>query len=184
MHEFATVDGATAKHFRRSYWAAVSQTDRNVGVVLDELRRLGLDRTTVVAFVSDHGWQLGDLGEFGKKTNFERSTRAPMIVRDPRASGVMAAKSVALVGFVDLMPTLLGIATGDEIDTCPMDSREVALCTEGRSLAPIMKDPAGTHNARPAAFMQYATCMHDEMVWHDCCAEPKEPRVMGYAIRT
>ena len=24
---------------------------------------------------SDHGWQLGDLGEFGKKTNFERATR-------------------------------------------------------------------------------------------------------------
>ena len=34
------------------------QVDRNVGLVLDELENLGLDNTTVVAFIGDHGWQV------------------------------------------------------------------------------------------------------------------------------
>ena len=59
--------------------------------------------------------------------------------------------------------------------------------TEGESLQPIMADPTGTHDSRPAAFMQYAHCMHDEGVpaWgHDGCKQPDEPKVMGYVIRT
>ena len=32
--------------------------------------------------------------------------------------------------------------------------------------------------------MQYAYCMHDDMIWHDACENTTEPRVMGYAIRT
>ena len=27
--------------------------------------------------------------------------------------------------------------------------------------------------------MQYAACMHDDLVWHDGCAAADEPRVMG-----
>jgi iduronate 2-sulfatase len=54
-----------AKNFRRGYFAAVSQTDANAGKVLDELEALGVVGNTIVAFLGDHGWQLGDLGEFG-----------------------------------------------------------------------------------------------------------------------
>ena len=68
LPEYGLIDDKTARHFRHSYWAAVSQMDRNVGVVLDELDHLGLSNTTVVLFAGDHGWQLGDLGEF-EKTN-------------------------------------------------------------------------------------------------------------------
>lgn len=32
--------------------------------------------------------------------------------------------------------------------------------------------------------MQYAHCMHDDMIWHDACDDPAEPKVMGYAVRT
>jgi iduronate 2-sulfatase len=186
LPEYGLVDDATARSFRRGYWAAVSQTDRNVGVVLDELETLSLRDSTLVCFLGDHGWQLGDLGEFGKKTNFERATRAPLIIRDPRSRHAPAA-SAALVEFVDIMPTLAELALGGgslTIPTCPTDSTGVALCTEGRSLAPIMADPAGTTHSRRAAFMQYAACMHDDKVWHDACAADDEPRVMGYAIRT
>lgn len=186
LPEYGLVDNATARHFRRSYWAAVSQMDRNVGVVLDTLRSLGLENSTVVAFAGDHGWQLGDLGEFGKKTNFERATRAPLIIRDPSSRDRRAAASSALVEFVDIMPTLIDLAMGPDAvpGACPGNSTGVALCTEGRSLREIMADPAGTTNLRTASFMQYASCMHDEGVWHDACAGVLEPNVMGYAVRT
>lgn len=136
----------------------------------------------------------------GKKTNFERATRAPLIIRDP-ASSLAPAASAAIVEFVDVMPTLADLAlggggygnrgdsggggsSGSVIPTCPSVSTHVPLCTEGRSLVPIMANPAGTGQSRRAAFMQYAACMHDEAVWHDACASDDEPRVMGYAIRT
>ena len=35
--------------------------------MLHELEAQGLHNETIVVFIGDHGWQLGDLGEFGKK---------------------------------------------------------------------------------------------------------------------
>ena len=202
LPEYGLVNVATALHFRRSYYAAVSFMDAQVGVVLDELDALGLASDTIVAFIGDHGWQLGDLGEFGKKTNFERATRTPFIIRNPLAkasataakgtaaafeASPAAAKSRALVEFVDLMPTLLHLALGAIPPMCPSNSSAVALCTEGRSLAAAMADPSASAALYPAAFMQYASCMHDEgtpLGWHDACTNSAEPRVMGYAMRT
>ena len=129
--------------------------------------------------------QLGDLGEFGKKTNFERATRAPFILRDP-SSSAPAGTSSALVEFVDLMPTILELALGSSAKPalCPVVSTSVALCTEGQSLAPIMSNLDSDRVLRDAVFMQYPVCMHDEMIWHDGCADSTEPKVMGYAMRT
>ena len=188
LPEYGLVDNSTARHFRRSYWAAVSQMDRNVGIVLAELHRLGLADSTLTVIMGDHGWQLGDLGEWGKKTLFERATRAPLLVRDPRARSRPAAESRALVEFVDVMPTVIDLALGanDVPLLCPEgDPSGPAECTEGASLRNAMEHPSADFDAeRPAAFMQYAACMHDEKVWHDACANPTEPRVMGYGMRT
>ena len=68
--QYGLVDDAIARHFRRSYWAAVSQMDQNVGLLLDELEALGLANSTVVLFAGDHGWQLGDLGRIRKENKF------------------------------------------------------------------------------------------------------------------
>jgi iduronate 2-sulfatase len=208
--EYDYVPDDVARHFRHSYYASVSFMDAQVGLVLDELAAQGLADSTVVAFVGDHGWQLGDLGEFGKKTNFERATRAPFILRDPQSgngngngsSTAPGTVSSALVEFVDLMPTLLELALGADAvpELCPSVSSSIPLCTEGQSLAPLMAAAAaaaggaGTAAAaaaaaassRDAVFMQYAHCMHDEPggPWHDGCADKAEPRVMGYAMRT
>lgn len=54
--EYATVPDAVAKKFRRGYFAAVSQTDNNTGLVLNELKRLDLHQNTVVVFLGDHGY--------------------------------------------------------------------------------------------------------------------------------
>ena len=45
-----------------AYYASVSQTDRNFGLVLDALEKQGLANNTIIVFIGDHGWQLGDLG--------------------------------------------------------------------------------------------------------------------------
>ena len=63
-----------ASIFRRAYYSAVSFTDRNVGVLLDELSALRLADRTLVALVGDHGWQLGEMDLCRKML---RAWRAP-----------------------------------------------------------------------------------------------------------
>lgn len=191
LPEYATVPDPVALKFRAGYLAAVSQLDHNFGTVLNALTSLGHVDDTVVVFLGDHGWQLGDLGEFGKKTNFERATRAPLIIRSPHLQHRRQSPegevvyADALVEFVDIMPSVIDLAGMAVPETCPEVSTNVLLCTEGSSLRPVMEDPNRSRDSfKDAAFMQYAHCMHDEMIWHDGCNDPSEPKVMGYAIRT
>src|SRR5690606_24818808 len=72
-----------ARRLRHGYLACASYVDAQIGRVLAELDRLGLSDNTLVIFTSDHGFHLGDLGQWGKATNFEVATRVPLIIRAP-----------------------------------------------------------------------------------------------------
>jgi arylsulfatase A-like enzyme len=125
----------------RGYWACVSYIDAQIGRVLDELEELGLRDNTVVVLWGDHGWHLGENHIWGKATNFELSTRAPLIVSNPRAVA-KGQKTDALVEFVDIYPTLCelaGLAPPDHL--------------EGTSFAPLLQQPARPW--KTAAFSQY-----------------------------
>jgi iduronate 2-sulfatase len=71
------------KNLRRGYYAAVSHMDDQIGLVMAALAATGFADTTIVSFWGDHGWQLGEHGEWCKHTNFELATRAPMMIRVP-----------------------------------------------------------------------------------------------------
>ena len=82
---------------------------RRSGRVLDALDRLKLADNTIVIFMSDHGYHLGERGQWMKQTLFERSARAPLIVAGP---GVTAERpsSSRVVEFLDIYPTLADLA--------------------------------------------------------------------------
>ncbi|WP_207395599.1 sulfatase [Bremerella alba] len=91
------------------YLASVSYVDAQIGRVLDTLNRLGLADNTIVVIAGDHGFSLGELGLWGKATNFESATRTTLIIYSPgmKASSESTESLVELVG---LYPTLCDLA--------------------------------------------------------------------------
>lgn len=96
---------------RALYAAEVTMTDRWMGVFLDKLHDLGLERDTVILLVSDHGIYLGDHGYTGKIPSrlHPELIHTPLVIVHPerRRSG---DRSRYFAQTHDVGPTLLGMA--------------------------------------------------------------------------
>jgi arylsulfatase A-like enzyme len=121
---------AEAKQVIRAYLASISWTDWNIGRVLGELDRLGLRENTIVVFVADHGYQLGEKGKWSKAGSlFEMGTRVPLIISAPGVDG-NGASCPRIVESLDIYPTL--------VELCGLSKQNEI---EGVSLAPLLKKP-------------------------------------------
>jgi iduronate 2-sulfatase len=122
----------------RAYYATILFLDAQVGRVLDALRRLGEEENTTVVFWSDHGYGLGEHGQWMKQTVFEYAARSPLIMCGagvPHA-GVGCGRTVE---FLDLYPTLA--------DLCGL--KDVSATLHGRSLRTLLDNPSAPWD-RPA----------------------------------
>jgi len=88
------------------------------------MSELNLASNTVVLFTGDHGWQLGEHGEWCKHTNFELATRAPLMLSIPGLTD-RGWETDSLVEFVDIFPTIVEAAGLLVPMICPPDSRKV-----------------------------------------------------------
>ncbi|MEZ7956976.1 MAG: sulfatase [Rubritalea sp.] len=131
---------AKTRELIHGYYASVSYMDRNVGHVLGALEKLGLKENTIVILWGDHGWYLGDFGDWCKHTNEEIATRVPMIIRVPGKQG--GQKTMALTEFVDIYPSL-----------CKLTGLPVPNHCQGDSFTPLLDNPNA--NWKEAAYSQY-----------------------------
>lgn len=88
-----------------SYYGLVTFMDHQVGLILDQLERVGLDSTTRVLYSSDHGDNMGNRGLWGKCTMNDESAGIPMIVSGPDIP--RGHKVNTPVSLVDVYPTVL-----------------------------------------------------------------------------
>lgn len=95
------------KALKRAYYACVSFADENVGILLRELKELGLYDNTVIVFLGDHGYHTGEQGLWCKSTNYEAACHSPLIIRDPDQDS--GRKVSSPVEFVDIFPTVAGL---------------------------------------------------------------------------
>ncbi len=126
-----------AMHLRRSYFAAVSYTDAQVGKLMQTLKETGLDKNTVVVVWGDHGWHLGDHTVWGKHTLYERSLRSAFMIRTPNMPKA-GIPNESVVESVDIYPTVLALGQ------IPAPN-----VLSGKSLVPILNNPKARLN-KPA----------------------------------
>ena len=124
-----------------AYYTSTEFMDRNVGAVLDALKKSGRDRDTLVIYTGDHGYMLGQHGRFEKHCSFEPAVRAPLFLRLP--GRIKPGATPALVEFIDIVPTVL--------DYCALKTPP---SVQGRSLVPLLKGTTTTH--RPHVIVEYS----------------------------
>ncbi len=178
FHDSREILGSPPKQFRPSadqvremrhgYFANISYLDAQVGRVLRAVDDLKLRERTIVVFLSDHGYHIGEHTLWGKTSCFEYDAHVPLIVSVPGSEKVTknAGKSTkSLAELVDLFPTLTDLA-----------GLKSPAGLEGMSLAPVLADTG--KSLKPGAFSQ-----HPRPAYAD--RTPKGiPDAMGYSVRT
>ncbi|XP_022902900.1 iduronate 2-sulfatase [Onthophagus taurus] len=175
------------KEIIQAYSASISYIDDLIGTLLQQI-----DRNTIVVLLGDHGWSLGEHGEFAKYSNFDVATRVPLIIQVPGMTQTMIVLD-DLVELVDLFPTLVDLTQiTSSLEPCPRicedsTSKLSLTCTEGRSLVPIMVSSLQRKNVtdKDAVFMQYPRPgTFPSLMPNSDKPRLKNIKVMGYSIRT
>jgi iduronate 2-sulfatase len=155
---------AEAKEVIRAYLAAITFADWNLGRVVAELDRLNLRDSTIIVFVVDHGYQLGEKGKWSKAGSlFEMSTRVPLMIAAPGMAG-NGRSCYQVVQSLDLYSTLA--------DLCGLPLPPGG---EGVSLTPLLHDPAVEWN-RPA----YSVWSEDGRTLHGVAVRNEKWRYAEY----
>jgi choline-sulfatase len=96
-----------------SYYTSVAFLDRNIGVVLDALRRLNLESDTLVVYMADHGYDLGQHGRFEKHCCYDPALRVPLLMRWP--GRVRKGVVHDFTESIDVAPTILDLLGVDRL---------------------------------------------------------------------
>lgn len=93
----------------RDYLRCGATIDDNIGRLLDTLDELGIADNTIVVYVSDQGYFLGEHGFFDKRMFYEEAARMPFVIRYP-GKVKKGERLQDLILNIDFAPTLASFA--------------------------------------------------------------------------
>ncbi|XP_023235188.1 iduronate 2-sulfatase-like isoform X2 [Centruroides sculpturatus] len=151
---------------KKGYYASISYMDDLIGKLLSTLEENNFAENTMIMFVGDHGWSLGEHQEWAKYSNFENALRVPLLIYIPKVLETngrifeyiplqdyiegrklknethleKSMESDELVELVDILPTVCDIMELETPRICPQNSTSVKFCTEGISLKPLIEN--------------------------------------------
>jgi arylsulfatase A-like enzyme len=94
---------------KRDYHRCITGADAGLGRILDRLDQLGIATNTMIIFLGDNGFYLGEHGLGDKRSLYEESLRIPMLVRYPRLITQPAVRDEMVLN-IDIGPTILDLA--------------------------------------------------------------------------
>jgi len=133
--ETGAFDKDPVPSFDELYWSfceTVHGLDENIGRVLEFLDESGLSKDTLVLYLGDNGFALGEHGFYDKRDAFEESIRIPMLAYAP--GRIQAGTAIQeLVQNIDIAPTMLDLAGLGLPQGAPeMDGRSFRGLLEGK----------------------------------------------------
>lgn len=141
-----------AKELIHGYYACVSYIDAQIGLVLEELKRLELDEGTIVILWGDHGWNLGDHKLWCKHVTFETALRTPLILKVPGKT--KGEKTDAITEYIDIYPSLAELAGLKSPNS-----------VEGKSFVPIINGQNSDKNWAVSKFKDGVTLIKDQLFY-------------------
>ncbi|MFA6049410.1 MAG: sulfatase [Candidatus Micrarchaeia archaeon] len=160
------------------YDGEIGFTDAQVGLVLERLRALGLENTTLVVLLSDHGEAFGEHGQFYHKELYDENVRVPLVISGP-AFPASGAKISAQARLIDVAPTILDAA-----------GVSIPAQFKGRSLMGLVRGEGGAelsaysetrhmaeiYSIRTGAFKAIRRVEHggEKSEYYDLANDPKE----------
>ncbi len=132
------------------YYGLISQIDYNIGLILDELDKLGLTDNTIIVYTADHGEMMSEHKSWTKGlTGYDATVRVPLIIkyRDKFTGG----KEIDdLACSIDLLPTLLNLSGLD-----------IPKNIEGKSLVKLMTNNS---NWRQYVFSEIGSSTQNDVI--------------------
>lgn len=117
----------------KQYCETVHGLDENLGRLLNYLDETGLSKSTLVIYMADNGFALGEHGFYDKRDAFEESIRVPMLAYAP---GMIepGTKVTQMVQNIDIAPTLLAAAGVEQPKAAKMDGCSFLPLLKGNSI--------------------------------------------------
>ncbi len=158
------LDDLTKRQAIQAYYASITFMDAQLGRILDVMDEEDLWENTVVVFVSDHGYHMGEHKLWQKTTLFENSCRVPLIIAAPGFAGTAGKATGAVTEMIDIYPTVA--------DLCGLRAPSYLA---GRSLRRQLEDVSAPGREAALTTLDSRDRVHRPVHW---------PPTIGYTIRT
>lgn len=155
-----------------AYYTSAHFLDKNLGLVLNKLKSLGLDENTYVVYMADHGYSLGQHGRFEKHCGYDPALHVPLIMRWPGRIRE-GRKVTGMTEHIDVSATIVDMMGADPLPV-----------QDGQSLRPYLE---GKRVSKPRDYIFSQYLENEEAFirtdrWKFIFCSGKRKRTDGYLI--